>query len=92
VLPVEIIPIHESLVLRARGSELLIIPAHVRELKSLKDPKQFGQYFTANALVNRPARKLFEAWVRKDPTVWKRLFSTVHEQMNAQEGEEEPKK
>lgn len=81
MLPVEIIPIHESLVLRARGSELLIIPVHVRELKSLKDPKAFSQYFTTNALVNRPARKLFEAWLRKDPTVWKRLFTTVHEQM-----------
>ena len=87
MLPVEIIPIHESLVLRARGSELLIIPIHVQELKTLKDPKSFSQYFTASALVNRPARKLFEAWVRKDPTVWKRLFATVHENAGAQGSE-----
>jgi hypothetical protein len=82
VLPVEIIPIHESLVLRARGSELLIIPDHVRELKSRSNPKEFSEYFTREALVNRPARKLFEAWVRKDPTVWKRLFAAVHEKQS----------
>ena len=31
------------------------------------------------ALVNRPARKLFEAWLRKDRSLWKRLFKAVKE-------------
>ena len=37
--PVEIIAIKGSLILRARGSELLILPNHVAELKQCKEPK-----------------------------------------------------
>ena len=61
VTPVEIIPIQGSLVLRARGSELLILPSYVAELKNRVEPKEFASYFLSAALINRPARKLFEA-------------------------------
>lgn len=77
--PVEIMPIQDSLVLRARGSELLILAQHVTELKQRKSPRDFSMYFTVEALVNRPARKLFEAWLRKDDTLWQRLFKMIHE-------------
>lgn len=77
--PVEIMPIQDSLVLRARGSELLILAQHVTELKQRKSPRDFSMYFTSEALVNRPARKLFEAWLRKDGSLWHRLFKMVHE-------------
>lgn len=83
MMKVEIMPIQESLVLRARGSELLILPQHIKELQGKKEPKAFTHYFTDEALVNRPARKLFEAWLRKDETLWPRLFKTVHEGMDA---------
>ncbi len=79
MLLVEIIPIQDTLVLRARGSELLILPHHVVSLKGHKKPQSFTSYFTSEALLNRPARKLFEAWLRKDNTLWKRIYSTVQE-------------
>jgi hypothetical protein len=88
VLPVEIIPIQDNLVLRARGSELLILSHHVEQLKSLKKPQEFSQYFTGEALINRPARKLFEAWLRKDQSLWPRIYKTIHTEMNGKDGDE----
>jgi hypothetical protein len=77
VLPVEIHPIQDAIVLRARGSELLILSSHVAELKKLKAAGDFSRYFLHEALVNRPARKLFEAWLRKDGSLWARIYKTV---------------
>lgn len=86
MLPVEIHPIQDALVLRARGSELLILANHVAELKKLKSAGDFSKYFLHEALVNRPARKLFEAWLRKDGSLWARIYKTVQtiETSNAQ--------
>lgn len=78
MVPVEILPFQENIILRARGSELLIHSIHVKKLQDLKKPRDFSQYFRAEALVNRPARKLFEAWLRKDHTLWPRLYKAVH--------------
>jgi len=77
LLPVEIHPIQDALVLRARGSELLILSDHVAALKKLKSAGDFSKYFLQEALVNRPARKLFEAWLRKDGSLWARIYKTV---------------
>ncbi len=79
MLEVEIIAIEDSLILRARGSELLILPNHVVELKKAAQPKEFVAYFLHEALVNRSARKLLEAWLRKDHTLWKRVHQKVQE-------------
>ncbi len=88
VLPVEIVPVDGStLVLRARGSELLILPQHIGELKSAKNPKEFTSYFLTNALLNRPARKLFEAWLRKDKTLWQRIYRTIQNDMEVEPAE-----
>ena len=76
--PVEILFHQDMVVLRARQSELLILPVHVRALKELKGPKEFSNYFMTEALINRPARKLFESWLRKDQGVWPRLFDVIH--------------
>ncbi len=86
MIPVEILPVQETLVLRARGSELLILPHHVKKLKGFTKPRDFSHYFRAEALVNRPARKLFEAWLRKDHTLWPRLYQTVHKEMDVKAG------
>lgn len=75
--PVELYPIQNALVLRARGTELLVLPNHVDELKKLKETKDFANYFIQKAMVNRAARKLFEAWLRKDDTLWRRLYHSV---------------
>lgn len=77
MLPVEIYPIQDAMVLRARGSELLILANHVAALKNLKSAGDFAKYFLDEALVNRPARKLFEAWLRKDGSLWSRIYKTV---------------
>lgn len=71
------------------------MPQHVKELKGLAKARDFSQYFRTEALVNRPARKLFEAWLRKDETLWTRLYHTIHKEMTITEGDgdaEETKK
>ncbi len=75
--PVELYPIQNSLVLRARGVELLILPIHINELKARKDTKEFAEYFLKKAMVNRSARKLFEAWLKKDTSLWRRIYHSV---------------
>lgn len=82
---VEILYEQNTMVLRARGSDLLIIPAHVERLHALKDIREFAQYFLNKALVNRPARKLFSSWLRKEPGLWQRVFKTIHHTENQQE-------
>ncbi len=91
MIPVEILPIQENIILRGGGSELLILAAHVRKLQDLKNPRDFSQYFRGEALVNRPARKLFEAWLRKDQSLWPRIYKSVQgitfSEMTPTEGE-----
>ncbi len=77
MLPVEIHCRNENVILRARNSEILILPAFTRVLRTLAEPKAFSDYFLQEALINRPARKLFEAWLRKDATLWPRLFQNI---------------
>ncbi len=87
MLYVEIFPIQDTLVLRARGSELLIMAPHVKELKERKTPQEFSNYFMTKALINRPARKLFEAWLRKDRSLWPRIYKTIQEEMTLSSNE-----
>lgn len=83
--------INNSVVLRARNSELFILPQHVAELQKMLEPKKFSSYFMQEALCNRTARKLFEAWLRKDTSVWQRLFKLIHENKAEEEATiEEP--
>lgn len=84
---VELYPIQNNLVLRARGVELLILPVHVDALKEKKDSKEFATYFLGTAMVNRSARKLYEAWLKKDPTLWKRVYHSVMNDFNEKEEE-----
>lgn len=82
---IEIYYAQGAVMMRAKGAELLILPQHISHLQTLKDPKQFVDYFKSEALVNRPARKLFIAWERKDPTLWKNLYSIIHENAEKKE-------
>lgn len=75
---IEVHYIQGAVILRSKGSELLIIPQYVSHLQTLKDPKQFIEYFRNEALVNRPARKLFLSWERKDASLWNVIYRTVH--------------
>ncbi len=84
---VELYAVQNSLILRARGVELLVLPGHITELKSLKDTKEFADYFLKKAMVNRSARKLFEAWLRKDNTLWRRIYHSVMHDFEEQKEE-----
>lgn len=89
-MQVEIHPIHDAVVLRKSGSELLILASHVTELKKRKTAKEFSEYFMSEALINRPARKLFENWLRKEGDLWRRIYHSVQtiEQTPPTEAEE----
>lgn len=76
---IEVIPYHDALVLRGKGSELVILPSYLEELKNIKQSKEFVDYFMKQALVNRTARKLFEAWLKKDRGLWQRIYDCVRE-------------
>lgn len=75
--PAEITIVKDNVIIQARGSELLITADHVVALKNLKQPRDFTVYFMNEALVNRAARKLFEAWLRKDRDLWPRLYQNI---------------
>ena len=75
----------EMLVLRGRNSELLILPQHIKQLKTLKESKGFSDYFVQHSLMNRAARKLFMSWLKKDQTVWPRLYKMVHHHAQTKE-------
>ncbi len=90
-MQVEIHAIHDAVVLRKAGSELLILSSHVTELKKRQSAKEFSSYFMSEALINRPARKLFENWLRKDSDLWRRLFKTVQTLEQSSEATQESK-
>jgi outer membrane biosynthesis protein TonB len=81
--PIELTILNDgSFVLQGKGSELLILAEHTHELRSRKVPKEFAAYFMSEALVNRPARKMFESWLRKDSELWRKIFKAVHEELS----------
>lgn len=69
--------IKDHLWLRSGNSELLIIPAHIVELHKRHDKKEFASYFLHQALLNRPARKLFQSWTRKDSQLWQKIYTLI---------------
>ena len=77
---VTILTISETIILKAQNSELLVLKEHVDALKQLNDHQKFCDYFLYTALLNRSARKLFESWLRKNPTLWERIYKEVHGQ------------
>lgn len=81
---VEIFYHQEMMVLRGRNSELVILSQHINQLKTLKESKNFSDYFLQQALMNRAARKLFLSWLKKDQTLWPRLYQMVHQQSDTQ--------
>jgi hypothetical protein len=77
MVSVEIVERQNAIILRLRNSELVILPEHVKSLNEIEDIKKFDFYFNNKALINRPARKLFLSWVRKDTTLKPRFYKCV---------------
>lgn len=66
-----------NLVLRRGDSVLLIESDKVNELRTRKEAPSFEEYFRTIALVNREARRVFQAWERKDSQLLQKLYQEV---------------
>ncbi|MEN9810561.1 MAG: hypothetical protein RLZZ488_2128 [Pseudomonadota bacterium] len=67
-----------SLILRRGASVLMIEAANVQVLRTLKEKNDFNEFFKTKALVNREARRVFEAWERKDKDLLDKLFGEMN--------------
>ncbi|MCA2961353.1 MAG: hypothetical protein IOD12_13970 [Silvanigrellales bacterium] len=68
-----------NLVLKRGDSVLLIDAEKIQSLRVLKEAKEFEEFWRTQALQNREARRVFEAWERKDAE----LMSKVHKEVIA---------
>lgn len=67
-----------NLILRRGTSVLMIEAANVQVLRTLKEKNDFNEFFKTKALVNREARRVFEAWERKDKDLLDKLFGEMN--------------
>ncbi|MBM3383291.1 MAG: hypothetical protein FJY29_12775 [Betaproteobacteria bacterium] len=67
-----------NMILRRGASILMIEAANVQVLRTLKEKNEFGEFFRTKALVNREARRVFEAWERKDKDLLEKLFAEMN--------------
>ena len=68
-----------NLILKRGESVLLIDAEKVQSLRMLKETKEFEEFWRTQALQNREARRVFEAWERKDAG----LLTKVHQEVIA---------
>jgi len=67
-----------NLIMRRGASVLMIEAANVQVLRTLKEKNEFKEFFRTKALVNREARRVFEAWERKDTGLLEKLFGEMN--------------
>ena len=68
-----------NLVLRRGQSSLVITPEHVQTLRTQESREGFNEFWRSTALQNREARRVFQAWERKDT----QLLDKIFQEMNA---------
>ena len=62
-----------------RGDSMLLIESEkVTQLRTLKDQTAFEEFFRTQALVNREARRVFQAWERKDIQLLNKIREEMH--------------
>jgi hypothetical protein len=66
-----------NLLLKRGDSVILIESDKINELRTRAELAPFEDYFRTTALVNREARRVFEAWERKDSALIQKLFQEV---------------
>lgn len=66
-----------NLILTRGTSQLLIKSDDIQALRGLKDAPAFNEYFQTKALVNREARRVFQAWERKDGELLQKLHKEI---------------
>ena len=74
---IDIVKVQDSIILKSHNSELLILEEHVRYLKAVEKITDFDFYFNNKALINRPARKLFLSWSKKDHSLKPRIYHYI---------------
>lgn len=67
-----------NLIMRRGAGVLMIEAANVQVLRTLKEKNEFNEFFRTKALVNREARRVFEAWERKDTGLLEKLFGEMN--------------
>ncbi len=68
---------NNNLIFKRGTSTLVINPEHVMELRSQDDLVKFTDFFRQKALQNREARRLFDAWERKDSELLNKIYAEV---------------
>lgn len=69
-----------NLILKRGASTLVINPEHVVTLRTQDSQEAFNNFFLTTALQNREARRVFQAWERKDA----QLLAKIYTEMTAQ--------
>jgi len=67
-----------NMILKRGASVLMIEAANVQVLRTLKEKAEFNDFFRSKALVNREARRVFEAWERKDKDLLEKLYGEMN--------------
>lgn len=66
-----------NLIMTRGQSQLLIKAEDIQNLRGMKDATEFSTYFQTKALVNREARRVFQAWERKDAELLPKLHKEI---------------
>lgn len=68
-----------SVVLRRGQTTIQIVPEDASTLRTMKEKDTFLEYFRSTALKNREARRVFEAWERKDTQLLSKIYKEMTE-------------
>lgn len=66
-----------NLILRRGASSLIINAENVQELRTAGSEDAFKSFFMTKALQNREARRVFQAWERKDASLLDKLYQEM---------------
>lgn len=66
-----------NLVLKRGQSNLVISPEHVQTLRTQSERKEFDSFWYSTALQNREARRVFQAWLRKDSELLDKIYQEM---------------
>ena len=66
-----------NLILKRGASNLVINAENVQSLRTQDNETEFNEFFRTKALQNREARRVFEAWERKDKDLLTKIYSEM---------------
>ncbi len=66
-----------NLILKRGASNLVINAENVQSLRTQDNEDEFNKIFRTQALQNREARRVFEAWERKDNALLTKIYKEM---------------